>query len=93
MSGKENPSFGVGPVTQRQEKTTLYETEVKGYLKSISDAVFAGLPVWGMTFVSLVVLLVLLQVQQNLGRQYIQIRRCWYHSIPLDCFSVNHGVS
>ena len=75
MSRKQNP-FGVGPVTQRQEKTTFYETEVNCYLKSISDAIFAGLPVWGMTFVHPVVLLVLLQVQQNLGRQYIQKRWC-----------------
>lgn len=76
MSRKQNPSFGVGPVTQRQEKTTLYETEANCYLKSISDAIFAGLPVWGMTFTHPVVLLVLLQVQQNLGGQYIQKRWC-----------------
>lgn len=30
---------------------------VKAYLKSISNSVFAGLPVWGMTFGDLVFLL------------------------------------
>lgn len=40
-------------------KKTSYEKEVKGYLNSISNAIFACLSIWGMMFVHLVVLLLL----------------------------------